>query len=85
MLFLIFVRLFRFQISFVEGKFEGNEDAAVVILEKTPFSEEMCTKILKTQEGPEKDAIPEEIFRNDIYSGYLLRPERSLNGTMSDG
>ncbi|XP_022700916.1 m7GpppX diphosphatase-like [Varroa jacobsoni] len=67
------------KISFVEGKFEGNEDAAVVILEKTPFSEEMCTKILKTQEGPEKDAIPEEIFRNDIYSGYLLRPERSLN------
>ena len=67
------------KVIYIEGQFDG-DDPAVAILEKTHFEEKQCTKILKVS----NDEQPTETFRNDIYSGYTLQPERDLNGNIQD-
>ncbi|XP_003737724.1 m7GpppX diphosphatase isoform X2 [Galendromus occidentalis] len=62
------------KVVYIEGLFEG-DDPAVVILEKVPFEEQQCAEIL-TESGAGSHA---ETFRNDIYSGYRIQPEKKLN------
>ena len=59
---------------FLEGRFGNNDSPAIVILEKTPFSEETAKSML-TKESETKEDI-----KNDIYHTYQLFPDLKLNG-----
>ncbi|XP_035684402.1 m7GpppX diphosphatase-like isoform X1 [Branchiostoma floridae] len=59
---------------FVHGKFKGHEEEAVVILEKTPFSEETLPIALS---GETKLKVG---LKNDIYGNYHGTPPAQVNG-----
>ena len=61
----------------VHGKFEGRDKQdAVVILEKTPFSEDTTKAILTGK------TTGEHTLQNDIYATYHLHPTPTLNGKL---
>ena len=62
------------KIAFVQGHYEGSEYPAVVILEKTPFSNEAVKSIL----GAESQTVAN--LKNDIYQTFSLVPEKEHNG-----
>ena len=59
---------------FVQGRFEGSDDAAVVILEKTAFDEKSLPDILS------KDSNLVNTLKNDIYGTYKLMAKPEVNG-----
>lgn len=62
------------KLMFLQGKFAGSEDDAVVILEKTPFKADTIASILT------KDTNLLSTLHNDIYSTYEGFPPADLNG-----
>lgn len=63
----------------VHGNFENSDGDAVVILEKTPFSEDMLPQLLTSETNLVKE------FNNDIYSQYMCYPHSrfsTLKGTI---
>ena len=55
------------------GKFENSDSDAVVLLEKTPFSEETLPQMLSA-----KTSLVME-FNNDIYNQYTCQPQSRFN------
>ena len=55
------------------GKFENSDHDAVVLLEKTPFSENTLPHMLS-----EETSLVRE-FNNDIYSQYICHPQPRFN------
>lgn len=66
----------RDKLMIVSGKFEGSEEKAVVILEKTPFTKESASKILTANTTTELN------LQNDIYSNFQCAPPSSVNGKL---
>ena len=59
----------------LEGKFGADDtNKAVVIMEKTPFSEDIARQILT------KDTQTHRDIQNDIYGTLQLYPQPQLNG-----
>jgi len=61
------------------GKFENSDHDAVVLLEKTPFSEKTLSQMLSAETSLVKE------FNNDIYSQYTCHPQSNfstLKGTI---
>ncbi|KAK3711396.1 hypothetical protein QZH41_013504 [Actinostola sp. cb2023] len=58
---------------FLHGKFEGCDDDAVVLLEKTPFSQDVLPKVLSSDTRLTVD------MRNDIYGQYICYPPQDTN------
>lgn len=58
---------------FFTGKFDNCDHDAVVLLEKTPFSETTLPQMLSRETSLARE------FNNDIYSQYLCHPPPSLN------
>jgi m7GpppX diphosphatase len=61
---------------FVEGEFNGQ--SAVVILEKTPLTEDHVKGLLADTEQNGHSLVKD--FVNDIYGSYCLYPSAALNG-----
>jgi len=61
------------KLIFVEGEFSGSDGAAVVILEKQPFSVETVPQLFT------KDTSLDKIFQNDIYGNYMATLPPQLN------
>ncbi|XP_015757633.1 PREDICTED: m7GpppX diphosphatase-like [Acropora digitifera] len=57
----------------LHGKFENADGDAVIILEKTPFSEETLPQFLTSETSLVKE------FHNDIYSQYMCHPSSRFN------
>ena len=55
---------------FLHGKFEGSDDCAVVLLEKTPFREQELATLLSS------DTKLSLNLNNDIYSVYVGQPDQ---------
>ena len=55
------------------GKFANSDSDAVVILEKTPFSEDTLSQMLSA----ETSLVME--FNNDIYKQYTCQPQAQFN------
>ena len=64
------------KLIFVQGKFAGSDEDAVVILEKTPFKQDVVAKILSQQ------TTLKNTQHNDIYSTYEGFPPVELNGKL---
>ena len=65
----------------IQGEFEGNrkdESAAIVILEKSPFTVETISNVLS------EDSKLEKQFRNDIYSLYDCYIPQEINRTKAN-
>ncbi|CAH1783322.1 unnamed protein product [Owenia fusiformis] len=58
---------------FVHGKFENSEDNAVVIVEKTAFSEKSIRGVLSG------DTTMKNTLKNDIYGTYEVYPKPEFN------
>ena len=58
---------------FFTGKFDNSDHDAVVLLEKTPFSETTLPQMLSRETSLARE------FNNDIYSQYLCHSPPSLN------
>jgi len=59
---------------YIQGRFEGQDDDAVVILEKLPFNQESLSKVFE-----EVNEI-RLTLDNDIYKTYEMFPPPELNG-----
>lgn len=59
-----------------EGTFTDKDGKAVILLEKTPFSEEVFRSLCT------KNSALEKQFLNDIYGSYECYPEIKLNGKL---
>lgn len=59
---------------FLLGRFGDSDKEAVVILEKTPFSEDLAKNMLT------ETSVLKNVMQNDIYGTYELIPKRELNG-----
>ncbi|PFX24599.1 m7GpppX diphosphatase-like [Stylophora pistillata] len=57
----------------VHGKFGDSESDAVVLLEKTPFSEDTLPQVLSTETSVEVE------FNNDIYNQCTCQPQSRFN------
>ena len=55
---------------FLHGKFEGSDECAVVLLEKTPFREQELGALLSV------DTSLTLNLQNDIYSVYVGQPDQ---------
>lgn len=62
---------------FLRGAFDSKEGEAIVILEKTAFSEENLLSGCK-QYFPGNNQL-EQIFQNDIYGDYKFLTDSELN------
>lgn len=58
----------------LEGKFKGNEDLAVVLLEKEHFPKQSLARLLSNE------TTLKETLKNDIYSTYEATPPTDLSG-----
>ncbi|XP_071109029.1 m7GpppX diphosphatase-like [Haliotis cracherodii] len=58
----------------LEGKFKGNEDLAVVLLEKEHFPTQSLGRLLSNE------TTLKETLKNDIYSTYEATPPTDLSG-----
>ena len=61
---------------FLLGRFGDSKKDAVVMLEKTPFSEDVAKDMLT------KTSILKNVMHNDIYGTYQLFPKQELNGKL---
>ena len=61
---------------FLLGRFGDSKKDAVVMLEKTPFSEDVAKDMLT------KTSILKNVMHNDIYGTYQLFPKQELNGRL---
>ncbi|XP_064606734.1 m7GpppX diphosphatase-like [Liolophura sinensis] len=61
------------KILFLQGRFDGSENKAVVLLEKTPFCTDNANHLLC------KDTNLKETLQNDIYHTYDVYPDPKLN------
>ena len=59
------------------GRFGKSDKDAVVILNKTPLSEELAKEMLT------ETSVLRNIMQNDIYGTYELLPKQELNGRVS--
>lgn len=62
------------KILFLQGQFDGSEDKAVVLLEKTPFCADRASQLLSDETNLK------ETLQNDIYHTYDVYPDPKLNG-----
>ncbi|XP_077870365.1 m7GpppX diphosphatase-like isoform X2 [Saccoglossus kowalevskii] len=59
---------------FVHGSFEGSDDDAVVLMEKTPFDKQSISAMLTSTTDLK------QVMQNDIYGVYTSSPPPDLNG-----
>ncbi|XP_067658757.1 m7GpppX diphosphatase-like [Haliotis asinina] len=64
----------RTKFACLEGRFNGSEDLAVVLLEKEPFSKQSFPRLLSDE------TTLRETLKNDIYSTYEATPPTDLSG-----